>query len=282
MITPLQISTEDFLTACLAYCLTWELAGTRAPEHWDKIRDYVRSGGYIVERQQWTTELYEEAPATAQEERSILARVETLIVRPQDIGRFRDRVLALLPEPMRQSAAGHSLLRRVAVPTDHSKLKAWLVARTPRRFPPLSQSFPLGEREVEFDRFLELPYFLEAFRKFWEVPPKYRNNRQTRALICIGAVLSHSIPAPETGNIEKWSTRLADTCHYSPQTQEDLFVLIDAMSGFSYDTQELAYHLSVDAKSVDNENLRTFIRRHSDELTDFASEFVRDVELCSL
>lgn len=51
------------------------------------------------------------------------------------------------------------------------------------------------------------------------------------------------------------------------------------MSHESYDAQELAFRLFVDAKKVDRQNLITFCERYSDELGGFAGELVRGMQI---
>jgi hypothetical protein len=258
----------------MAYCMTWELAGSRASRHWQGIHTFVAAANHLSERQRWTLELYEESPPSAQEERSIRSRIDAYLLQPRDVVYFRTGILNLLPEAMRAAAEIHSFMRGLTIPSnDYGKLKAWVMSWNLRR-PQVSQRpvTPLAEREQEFERFLELPYFVESFRRFWRVSPKKRSNRRTRVLVCIGAAMSQMMRVEDSLGFEPWIQRLAVICHFSSQTKHDLCHLMDAMHGASYDVQELAYRLFVDARTIDQRNLERFIKRYNNDLSECASE----------
>ncbi|MFP4167023.1 MAG: hypothetical protein ACLFUF_07665 [Opitutales bacterium] len=264
---------EAFLVCCLSYCMTWELAGPRAPEHWADLRAYAASEGCLGEGERWAAELYEEGPPSAQEERSILARIESFLTGPCDVDRVRNAVLNLLPEELRTAAKGHSLLSGLKASGGYGKFKAWA---TPRRFFRKRASdvepAPQANREAEFSRFLEFPHAIHAFRRFWRVDPKKRDNRRTRVLVCLGAALSQMLPFDEAGDLETWMDRFAEICAVTEQTKHDLLSLVREMQSFSYDAHELAYYLLVDARGIDKRNLLRFIQEHKDRLSDFAGE----------
>ncbi len=267
------------MLTCLAYCLTWELAGPRAASAWGGIREYADADGGLGERSRWMAELYEESPPSAQEERSLMRRLEPMLQTGREVKRLRDELLALLPEAMRESAAGHSLMRPLSVPSEYNKLKAWLLGKqvSAQRLRIVGET-SLAEREVEFERFLEQPFFLEGFRRFWRHPPKFRTNRQTRVLLTLAAALSQMIELEQVADFSMWKKRLAEDCHFTDQTQDDLSYLVEHMADFSYDPQELAYRLFVDAKDADKRNLRGFMEHYSKELSAFCADFRKGME----
>lgn len=279
-----QTGSEEFLIVSMAYCMTWELAGTRASEHWSGIQAFVSGENSLGELQRWTIELYEEGPPTAQEERSIRSRIDAYLLQPRDVAYFRSGILNLLPEGLREAAATHSFMHGLAMPsTEYGKLKSWVMRwKTAQYQAPKVRVLPLAEREQDFSRFLEQPYFVESFRQFWRVAPKCRTNRRTRVLVCIGAALSQMVRVDETVDFDLWTGRLTAACHFTSQTKDDLRSLIDEMSNVSYDVQELAYRLFVDAREVDQQNLQGFIDRYRDELSALAPELARSMQFDSV
>ena len=267
----------------MAYCMTWELAGSRATDHWSEIRVFISGENALDERQLWAIELYEEGPPTAQEERSIRARIDAYLRQPRDVAYFRSGILNLLPESLRETAGAHSFMHGLAMPsTEYGKLKSWAMSWKVARFKaPEVHVLPLAEREQDFSRFLEQPYFVESFRRFWRVAPKCRSNRRTRVLVSLGAALSQMVRVDETVDFDLWTSRLTVSCHFTTQTENDLRSLIDEMSAISYDVQELAYRLFVDAKEIDQHNLKAFIDRYCDELSALAPELARCMQFDS-
>jgi hypothetical protein len=260
--------------------MTWELAGSRAPEHWSEVRAFVTGNNDLDERQCWTIELYEEGPPTAQEERSIRSRIDAYLHQPRDVAYFCSGILNLLPEHLREAAMAHSFMNGLAMPpTGYSKLKSWVMSWKMARLKTSPvRHMPIAEREEDFRRFLEQPYFVESFRRFWRVGPKCRSNRRTRVLVCIGAVLSQIVRVDETVDFDLWTNRLTATCYFTSQTRDDLRSLIDEMSAISYDVQELGYRLLVDAREVDQQNLQSFINRYAHELSALAPELARSMQ----
>ena len=273
-------ASEEFLIVCMAYCMTWELAGSRAKEHWANIHAFLSGKNALNEQQRWMVELYEEGAPTAQEERSIRSRMDAYLLQPRDVAYFRRGILNLLPEPLRAAAEAHSLMHGLAMPsTEFGTLKSWVMRWKLTQFhAPKVRELPQAEREADFGRFLEQPYFVESFRKFWRIPPKRRGNRRTRVLVCIGAALSQMVRVDETVDFDLWTDRLTVACHFTEQTREDLRSLIDEMSNVSYDVQELAYRLFVDAREVDQRNLQSFIDHYGDELSALAPELARSMQ----
>ena len=284
MTTLQQHSSEEFLIVCMAYCMTWELAGTRASDHWSEVHAFISGENTLDERQRWIIELYEEGPPTAQEERSIRSRIDAYLLQPRDVAYFRSGILKLLPSGLRDAAAAHSFMRGLAMPsTEYSNLKSWVMRWKVARYQaPQVRVLPLAEREEDFSRFLEQPYFLESFRRFWRIAPKCRNNRRTRVLVCIGAALSQMVRVDETVDFDLWTARLTASCHFTSQTKDDLRALIDEMCAISYDVQELAYRLFVDAREIDQRNLQGFISCYRDELSALAPELARSMQFDSI
>lgn len=277
-------ASEEFLIVSMAYCMTWELAGTRASAHWSGIHAFILGENALGEQQRWTIELYEEGPPTAQEERSIRSRIDAYLHQPRDVAYFRSGILNLLPESLREAAAAHSFMHGLAMPsTEYGTLKSWAMSWKVARFQaPKVRVLPLAEREEDFGRFLEQPCFVESFRRFWRVAPKRRSNRRTRVLVCIGAALSQMVRVDETVDFDLWTGRLTTSCHFTSQTKNDLRSLLDEMSDVSYDVQELAYRLFVDALEVDQLNLQSFIGRYGDELSALAPELARSMQFGSV
>lgn len=280
MTVPTKTRSQEYLIACMAYCMTWEMTGARAPDHWELIHDFVAGNFDLSERQQWKVELYEEGPPSAQEERSIISRIDAYLLQPRDVAYFRSGVLNLLPETQRDAAAKHSLMRSLEMPpSDYGTLKAWVMSwKVDRYQAPEVRQLPLASRENEFNRFLGLPNFVEAFRLFWRVEPKRRDNRQTRVLVCLGAALSQMVQVEETVDFQRWTDRLASICHFTPQTARDLQALMEEMSAFSYDVQELSYQLLVDSRDVDKQNFRNFIERYREDLSELAPVLARGLQ----
>jgi hypothetical protein len=273
-------ASEEFLVVSMAYCMTWELAGTRAQDHWSGIRAFLTSGNALSEQQRWAIELYEEGAPTAQEERSIRSRIDAYLLQPRDVAYFRSGILNLLPDQLREAATGHSFMHGLAMPPPElGLLKSWAMSWKVARFhAPQVHVLPLAEREADFDRFLEQPHFVVSFRKFWRVAPKCRGNRRTRVLVCIGAALSQMVRVDDAVDFDLWTDRLTVACHFTEQTREDLRSLIDEMSNVSYDVQELAYRLFVDAREIDQRNLQSFISQYLDELSALAPELARSMQ----
>jgi hypothetical protein len=277
-------ASEEFLIVSMAYCMTWELTGTRAPNHWSGIHAFLTDANPLSEQQLWVIELYEEGPPTAQEERSIRSRIDAYLLQPRDVAYFRSGILNLLPDQLREAAETHSFMHGLAMPsTEFGTLKSWVMRWKVARFQaPQVRVLPLAEREADFGRFLEQPHFVASFRKFWRVAPKRRSNRRTRVLVCIGAALSQMVRVDETVDFDLWTERLTVSCHFTAQTREDLRSLIDEMSNVSYDVQELAYRLLVDAREIDQRNLQSFIDHYRDELSALAPELARSMQFNSL
>jgi len=276
--------SDEFLIVSMAYCMTWELAGARASEHWSEIHAFISGENSLGELQRWTIELYEEAAPTAQEERSIRSRIDAYLLQPRDVAYFRSGILNLLPESLRGAAATHSFMHGLAMPsTEYGNLKSWVMRWKVARYQaPQVRVLPLAEREEDFSRFLEQPYFVESFRQFWRVAPKHRSNRRTRVLVCIGAALSQMVRVDEAVDFDLWTERLTVSCYFTSQTKDDLRSLIDEMSNVSYDVQELAYRLFVDAREVDQQNLQNFISCYRDELSALAPELARSMQFDSI
>ena len=260
--------------------MTWELAGARAKDHWSKIHAFLAGGSALSEQQRWGVELYEEGAPTAQEERSIRSRIDAYLLQPRDVAYFRRGILNLLPDQLRGAAEAHSFMYGLAMPsTEFGTLKSWVMRWKVARFQaPQVRVLPLAEREADFGRFLEQPHFVASFRKFWRVAPKCRSNRRTRVLVCIGAALSQMVRVDETVDFDLWTDRLTTSCHFTEQTREDLRSLIDEMLNVSYDVQELAYRLFVDAREIDQRNLQSFINHYGDELSALAPELARSMQ----
>ena len=147
-----QNNSEEFLIVCMAYCLTWELAGSRARNCWAMIRAFIAGENGLNERQRWTLELYEEGPPSAQEERSIRSRMDAYVAQPRDVVYFRSGILNLLPGTLREAAGGHSFMHGLSMPSsDYGKLKSWVMQWNLGRFKaPEVRAFPLAEREEDF------------------------------------------------------------------------------------------------------------------------------------
>ncbi|WP_162030793.1 MULTISPECIES: hypothetical protein [unclassified Lentimonas] len=273
----------EFLIVSMAYCMTWELTGTRAKYHWSKIHALLAGENGLSERQRWAIELYEEGAPTAQEERSIRSRIDAYLLQPRDVAYFRCGILNLLPDQLRRGAEAHSLMHGLVLPsTEFGLLKSWVMSwKSPRVQAAQARVLPLAEREADFGHFLEQPHFVVSFRKFWRVAPKCRSNRRTRVLVCIGAALSQMVRVDETVDFDLWTDRLAVTCHFTEQTRVDLRLLIDEMSNVSYDLQELAYRLFVDAREIDQRNLQSFMNHYGDELSALAPELARSMQFNS-
>ncbi len=264
--------SNEFLVASMAYCLSWEVGGMRASRNWQSIREYVQSHPALSETERWVCELYEESSPTAQEERSILSRINA---RPHH-QTFRKEILGLLPESIKEAAAKHRLMHMITLPGGAGRIRAWLADHKIASLSPEPVDLPpLAAREADFRRFIEHPYFLEGFRKFWHKAPKHRNNQQMRVLLAVSAALSQMVTCDEESDLAEWSRRLGRMGSYTEQSQKDVAELSTAMLDESYDAQELAYRLFVDAEEVDQINLQTFCGRYADELTGFARDFVR-------
>ncbi|HAQ58867.1 MAG TPA: hypothetical protein DCR32_07630 [Opitutae bacterium] len=278
-----KTGAEEFLIVSMAYCMTWELAGTRASEHWSDIHAFITGENALGELQRWTIELYEEGPPTAQEERSIRARIDAYLLQPRDVAYFGSGILKLLPEGLREAAATHSLMHGLAMPsTEFGTLKSWVMRwKTAQYHAPQVRALPLAEREQDFNHFLEQPYFIEGFRQFWRVAPKRRSNRRTRLLVCIGAALSQMVHIDKVVDFDLWAERLTASCHFTLQTRDDLRSLIDEMSAISYDVPELAYRLFVDTREIDQQNLQAFIRCYRDQLSALAPELALNMQFGS-
>lgn len=276
-------SPDLFLSLCTGYCLTWEVAGTRAPEQWGLLRQALRTSDELAEHERWAAELYEERLPTAQEERTLLSRLEQVIHSRRQMEEMKALIQSLLPESLRAAAAKHSLLQALQLPQEPSVVQTWL-KRSGLHLPatadtPLPWGGCLGEREADFERFLSLPRFEDNFRKYWHSGPKNRSNRETRALVTIGAIFGQSLRIGTPAELEQWTKRLGSGCHYSSQTQIDVLDIAADTAGESYDATELTYRLLADANPQDVTYLKDFIGGHLADMTGFASEMLRLMEL---
>ncbi len=272
--------SDAVLIASMGYCLTWEITGARANQHWQGIRDYIAGSATLSDMDRWVCELYEESSPTAQEERSILSRIEERLDSPQRAASFRNAILSILPVPLTDAALKHRLMNSLTSVEDYGRIRSWLIEHKLASFRPTPKyRVPLAEREADFIRFIEHPYFLEGFRRFWHAKPKKRNNKQMRVLLCASAALSQLITCHEASEVREWARRLGLIGSYSEQTQEDVSSLCLEMLDESYDAQELAYRILVDAREVDRRNLEIFCERYADELSDFAQDLVRGIHL---
>jgi hypothetical protein len=268
--------SDEFLVAAMAYCLSWEIAGARANQHWSVIRDYISQQDGLTEMERWSCELYEESSPTAQEERSIQSRINFRLDHPRAAVKFRRAILKLLPDAIRDTAAKHRLMISLVVPEGYGPVRTWLAERNIAGFslsaPPAL--LPLSVREAEFSQFIESPFFLEGYRRYWHQAPKFRNNKQMRVLLSVSASLSQMITFDDIHELKRWCAKLAIIGNYTEQTQLDVAELSLLMAGESFDVHELGYRLLVDAQAVDRQNIITFCDRYADELTDFARELV--------
>lgn len=272
--------SDDFLVVSMAYCLLWEVSGKRSSQHWPAIRDHIENSVALSETERWVCELYEESSPTAQEERSILSRINARLEHPRTVMAFRQSILALIPEELAEVAAKHRLMNSLSVPEGYSLLRSWLAQYKLTKVRPVqTEVAPLAAREADFLRFMEHPYFLEGFRRYWHQAPKSRNNQQVRVLLCVAAALSQMITCDDESELAQWSARLGQITNFTEQTQHDVADLSLKMLNESYDALELGYRLFVDAKEVDRINLTTFCQRYSDELTDFAGDLVRGMQV---
>lgn len=277
--------SKEFLILGLAYCLTWELFGAKAPSYWDHLHEYIEEESGLNERERWTLELYEEVAPTVQEERSILGRLVPLLNKPVQLMAARDVILTVLPKESSEAALRHSLLRPLQIPDDQNVLKKWLSglgAKTSLDSNGYSEmASSLSTREADFNHFLLQPFFVEGFRRFWHKPPKKRSNRQTRALVGISAALSQMICPDDLGQTEYWCHRVAEACHLTKQTEKDVYSLVAEMVAFTYDASELAGRIFADASVVDKQNFSLFMSTHSDLLSEFKDEFERELNFDS-
>ena len=272
--------SDAFLVTTMAYCLSWEVAGAPASQHWAGIRDYTQENDMLSDTERWCCELYEESSPTAQEERSIQSRINARMDHPRAVIKLRESILDLLPESIRESAARHRLMQSLITPEKYGTLRTWLAERNIAGFRPAQPNLaPLAEREADFYQFIETPYFLEGYRKFWHQKPKSRNNRQMRVLLCVSAALSQMLTFDSASELRQWCKRLAVIGSYSQQTQLDVAEMCMLMAGESYDAHELGFRLLVDAQALDRKNLITFCDRYADDLTGFARELVRGMQI---
>jgi len=272
--------SDEVLLATMAYCLSWEIGGARASQYWEGIRDYVKTCEGLSETDRWVCELYEESSPTAQEEQSILSRINARLDHPRVVVKYRQVILELLPSSIAEIALKHRLMNSLVVPEGYGRLRSWLVEhRIDALRPAQPKLAPLAAREGEFLKFIEYPHFLEGFRAYWHQAPKCRNNQQTRVLLCVAASLSQMLAGEDLNDLQEWSARLGRIGSYTEQTQRDVSELSLVMSDESYDAQELAYRLFVDAKEVDRQNIITFCNRYVDELTDFARDLLRGMQV---
>ncbi|MFP4070212.1 MAG: hypothetical protein ACOCVJ_03575 [Verrucomicrobiota bacterium] len=271
---------DEFLIACMSYCLLWELAGSRISETWDRVRDWSRNEASLSERQRWMVELYEERPPTVQEERSLLARIQASAAQRGATG-FREGVLELIPSGYRDAAARHSLMAGLTVEQVRGIRRFWRKS-TPRPVSVLKRvggEVSLADREINFIRFLELPYFLDGFRRFWRQPPKFRSNVQTRVLLTLAAALSQMVPVEESEFLGEWIEPLKTYGYYTQATYQDLGELVAEMRLHTYDAQELAYHLLIDAKDADRAGLVRYLETHREHFSAFADTFLRRLQI---
>jgi hypothetical protein len=273
--------TDEFLKIALAYCLTWEIAGSRAPGFWEELRAFKDRCDLLDEKELWMSELYEESSPTAQEERSILARIEARLDHPRAVLGFRKEILGILPASIRDAAEKHRLMKALVLPRAQGRVRTWLnqYKMASAKTHPERGNLPLAEREAEFIRFLEYPHFLEGFRQYWKQAPKVRNGRETRQLLYFAAAFSQMVHCEETAEFEAWSRRFARACSFSAQTESDTLELGLEMLDQSYDAQSLAYRIFVDVNEVNRANLIQFCRKYEDKLTTFSQELVRALSL---
>lgn len=263
----------------MAYSLTWEISGANASQHWQGIREHVQNHEALTETERWMCELYEESSSSAQEEYSIMARINARLDHPRHVVNFHKAILGLLPESIMETAAKHRLMNSLALPQGYGRIRSWLAEHQFAHLRPKPELPPLATREADFRNFIEYPYFIEGFRKFWRVAPKSRDNKQMRILLCIAAALSQALPGEDGDDLEEWSLRLGRMGNFTERTREDVAELCRMMFDASYDAQEIGYRLFVDAKEADHTALVAFFERYAEDLTGFARELIRSMQL---
>lgn len=268
--------SKGFLAASLAYCLRWELSGHRASKHWAVIREFLDQSQECSEMERWLAELYEESSPSAQEERSIVARLGAYLQSRRAVLTVRDQVLALIPDGLREAAGVHRLMHSLVVPKGYGRIRTWLADSRIARFEvPTTKVCELSAREAEFRQFMALPFFQEGFRRCWRVAPRLRTNRQTRVLLSMSAAISQMVNGDTEDDFALWSNRFGQIGSLTKQSRSDLASLSLAMSSESYDAAELGFRIFVDAEVGDQKNLLKFCEQYEAELNDFSVELVR-------
>jgi len=267
-------ASEDFLVAGLSYCLLWELWGDASEDDFAEHKERVERRCELTERDHWRLELYEESSPTAQEERSLLDRLQRYRRYAGNGVSIADSIVALLPPQLQERAARHSLLRRIDPPSP-----GWFARLFRRRgTAPRADPAPLADREADFERFLNLPGAVEGFRRFWRRPPKNRDNRQTRVLVILGMALGQSIDLETESKRHRWLERLERACHFSEQTRDDLLEVAAMTNEASYNAEELAYCIMIDARNRDQANFVAFLETYESALYAFGAELERTLK----
>ncbi|MBC2594185.1 hypothetical protein H5P28_07910 [Ruficoccus amylovorans] len=261
-VPPPQFSSETLrLSVCLAYCLSWEIAGKMLRENWSRLRAVWQSLDALKPEDRRLIELYEEFAPTVSEERYLTHRIEKLVPTSKSRQTLALWMLSCLPDELEKAAARHPLIRDWLSPTERSL--PFRLLRRPKAASGQSaeELFPAeSEREEDFAQFLAMPGFEKIFEHYWHQPPKNRTNRLTRALVTVAAILSHFFTPQQFKRGSALRAHLKGVCHFSDATVDELCDIARKLESHWYQTADLAYRLLVDTRPRDRLNIAEMIR----------------------
>ncbi len=261
-VPPPQFSSETLrLSVCLAYCLSWEIAGKVLRENWTKLRAVTQQLDMLKAEDRRLIELYEESAPTVNEERYLTHRIEKLVPTSKSRQTLATWMLSCLPDDLEKAAARHPLIRDWLSPSPGGL--PFRLLRRPKAPSDQAEGEFLpseSEREEDFAQFLAMPGFEKAFEQYWHRAPKDRANKLTRALVTIGAILSHFFSPQQFKKGSAVRAYLKGVCHFSDITVDELCDIAKQLESHWYQTPDLAYRLLVDARLRDRLNIDEMIR----------------------
>ncbi|QYY35425.1 hypothetical protein [Ruficoccus sp. ZRK36] len=256
-VPPPQFSSETLrLSLCLAYCLSWETGGKMMRENWTTLREIVQQLDTLKPEDRRLIELYEESAPTVNEERYLTRRIEKLVPTPKARQALGTWILSCLPEDLSVTAARHPLIRDWLTPGQRGL--PFMLLRRSRSVSAQTEEDSLpaeSEREEDFAQFLAMPGFEKTFEQYWHRDPKDRTNKLTRALVTIGAILSHFFSAEQFNKGSAVRSYLKGVCHFSDITVDELCDIARQLESHWYQSTDLAYRLLVDARLRDRLNI---------------------------
>lgn len=264
---PAEFSAETLRhSLCLGYCLCWEIAGKASLESWRKLRAVTAECHIFGPNHRRLIELYEESRPSVSEERYLARRVERLVPDHDSRKRLAKWLLSCLPDEIELSAARHPLIRDWISPPK-KKGNTRLFYRTAHRkaSTPEERAPAESEREEDFAQFLAMPGFEKAFEDYWHKEPKNRNNRETRGLVTIAAILSHFFPPEQFEEHSTLRVSLKADCHFSDITVDELSAIGLKLESNWYQTADLAYRLMVDTRASDRVNIDQLLKSLEDD-----------------
>lgn len=265
-----------FRTACFIACLGWEChcdVDTVNSLMQDTLGDCPLSAYQL-----WTLDLYREGATSYGEGRAVLAHLLHRISSTAQAERIRQALLQQLPEKCRPAAECHPLMlgwRPIRLPEEDTTLRRFLHDLGLGSDVEARDYLPPVEREDAFNSFLEISGFRDAFQRYWQQPPKFRDNLRTRVLVIIAAILASTVELLSEDQCQLLTRRLEAECHVTPQTAIDILEIACGLYVEQLPVAELGERLIIDATEADRNNIGALLRIIADNPAESEGKRVR-------